>query len=67
MIPEKMLELILWQEIFYTFNNDTEYNDFLTKYYDIEKINNRYLELGKEFLNEYALNKTEKSEKNISS
>ena len=65
MIPERMLELILWQEIFYTFNNDIEYKEFLTKYYDIEKINKRYLELGKEFLNEYALNKTEKSEENL--
>ena len=62
MIVEKMLELILLQEIFYSFNNDMEYNEFLSKNYDIEKINNRYLELGKEFLNEYALNKTEKSE-----
>ena len=62
MIVEKMLELILLQEIFYSFNNDMEYNEFLSKNYDLEKINNRYLELGKEFLNEYALNKTEKSE-----
>jgi hypothetical protein len=62
MIVEKMLELILLQEIFYSFNNDTEYNEFLSKNYDIEKINSRYLELGKEFLNEYALNKTEKSD-----
>lgn len=62
MTTERMLELILWQEIFYTFNNDTEYNDFLTKYYDIEKINKRYLELGKEFLKPYAIDNTEKSE-----
>ena len=62
MIPERMLELILWQEVFYTFNNDIEYNDFLTKYYDIEKINKRYLELEKEFLKPYAIDNTEKSE-----
>ena len=65
MIVEKMLELILLQEIFYSFNNDIEYNKFLNKNYNIEKINSRYLELGKEFLNEYALNKTEKSEENL--
>lgn len=57
-----MLELLLLQEIFYVYNNDIEYNEFLRKHYNIEKINERYLELGKEFLNEYALNKTEKSE-----
>lgn len=62
MISERMLELILWQEILYTFNNDIEYNDFLTKYYDIEKINERYLELVKEFLKPYAIDNTEKSE-----
>ena len=62
MIVEKMLELILLQEVFYSYNNNIEYNEFLRKNYNIEKINNRYLELGKEFLNPYALNKTEKSE-----
>lgn len=60
-----MLELLLLQEIFYVYNNDIEYNEFLRKHYNIEKINERYLELGKEFLNEYALNKTEKSEENL--
>lgn len=64
MSTNKMLELILLQGIFYSFNNDIEYNEFLSKNYNIEKINSRYLELGKEFLNEYALNKTEKSEEN---
>lgn len=57
-----MLELLLLQEIFYVYNNDIEYNEFLRKHYNVEKINERYLELGKEFLNKYALNKTEKSE-----
>lgn len=62
MIPERMLELVLLQEIFYVYNNDIEYNQFLSKHYNVEKINERYLELGKEFLNEYALDKTEKSD-----
>lgn len=53
---------MLLQEVFYSFNNDIEYNEFLSKNYNIEKINSRYLELGKEFLNQYALNKTEKSD-----
>ena len=62
MIPERMLELLLLQEIFYVYNNDIEYNEFLNKHYNIEKINERYLELGKEYLNNYALDKTEKSD-----
>ena len=57
-----MLELLLLQEIFYVYNNDIEYNEFLSKHYNIEKINKRYLELGKEFLKQYAMNKTEKSD-----
>ena len=62
MIIERMLELLLLQEIFYVYNNDIEYNEFLSEHYNIEKINKRYLELGKEFLKQYALNKTEKSD-----
>lgn len=57
-----MLELLLLQEIFYVYNNDIEYNEFLRKHYNVEKINERYLELGKEYLNNYALDKTEKSD-----
>jgi hypothetical protein len=62
MSTNKILELILLQEIFYSFNTDIEYNEFLSKNYNVEKINSRYLELGKEFLNDYALDKTEKSD-----
>lgn len=62
MIPEKMLELMLLQEIFHTYNCDIEYAKFLRKNYNIEQINERYLQLGKEFLNDYALDKTEKSD-----
>ena len=59
---EEMLELMLLQEIFWSYNTDVEYNEFLSKNYNIEKINDRYLELGREFLKTYALNKTEKSD-----
>ncbi len=62
MTIEKLVELILLQEIFHSFNNNIEYNEFLSKNYDIEKINDRYLELGKEYLQQYALNKAEKSD-----
>ena len=65
MIVEKMLELLLLQEILYDYNVDEFYKEFLDDNYDVEKINSRYLELGKEFLNDYALNNTEKSEENL--
>lgn len=62
MIVEKLVELILLQHIFYDYNVDKEYSDFLEDNYDVDKMRERYLTLGKEFLQQYALNKTEKSE-----
>jgi len=67
MAIEKLLELIVLKDVLRDYAKDKEYADFLDEEYDVQKIENRFLELGKEFLNEYALNKTEKSEKNISS
>lgn len=60
-----MLELLLLQEILYVYDVNEFYKEFLDDNYDVEKINSRYLELGKEFLNDYALNNTEKSEENL--
>ena len=54
MIVEKLLELIVLKDLLRDYTKDKEYN--------VQKMQNRFLELGKEFLNEYALNKTEKSE-----
>ena len=67
MIIEKLLELIVLKDVLRDYAKDKEYADFLDEEYDVQKMENRFLELGKEFLNEYALNKAEKSEKNISS
>ena len=61
MIVEKLVELILLHHIFYDYNVDKEYSDFLEDNYDVDKMRERYLTLGKEFLQQYALNKTEKS------
>ena len=47
--------------------NNIEFEDYIKKHYNVKKINKRYRELLDDFLNEYALNKTEKSEENISS
>ena len=65
MIVEKLLELIVLKDLLRDYTKDEEYANFLDKNYDIQKMENRFLELGKEFLNEYALNKTEKSEENL--
>ena len=62
MIPEKMLELLILYRICDDYWQSDAYADHLDKHYDMQKLGDRYDELGKEFLNEYALNKTEKSE-----
>lgn len=62
MIVEKMLELIILVQICSDYNNDVIYAEYLDKHYDMQKLGDRYDELGKEFLNQYALNKTEKSD-----
>ena len=59
---EELIELLILQTIFNSYSIDNEYADFLEKNYDINKMQERYLTLGKEFLKPYALNKTEKSE-----
>lgn len=40
----------------------SSFPDWLEDNYDIEKLDSDYIPLLEEFLNEYALNKTEKSE-----
>ena len=45
--------------------NNIQFSDYIKKYYDVNKFNSRYMELLDSFLNEYALNKTEKSEENL--
>ena len=62
MAIEKLLELIVLKDVLRDYAKDKEYADFLDEKYDVQKIEDRFLELGKEFLNPYALNKTEKSE-----
>lgn len=62
MIVERLLELIVLKDLLRDYTKDKEYADFLNKEYNVQKIEDRFLELGKEFLNDYALNKTEKSE-----
>jgi len=62
MTIERMLELLILVQICTDYNNDDIYAKYLDKHYDMQKLGDRYDELGKEFLNQYALDKTEKSD-----
>lgn len=61
MIPERMLEMIILRTIIVDYSDLESYRDFIDENYDILKMQKRYLELGKEFLNDYAIDKQEKS------
>jgi len=65
MTTSKMLELLLLCKVLKDYDKDDVYREFIKENYDSYKIQSRYTELGKEFLNEYALNKAEKSEENL--
>ena len=65
MIPERLQEFITLLLLENNCFNDIKFSDYISDNYDIKKINNRYKELLDDFLNEYALNKTEKSEQNL--
>jgi hypothetical protein len=62
MTIERMLELSILHFIFIDYDENENYRYFLNEKYNIEKMQSRYNELGKEFLNDYALDKTEKSD-----
>lgn len=56
---EEFIILLLLENNAY---NNIQFSDYLKDKYDISKFNKRYMELLDDFLKEYALNKTEKSE-----
>ena len=62
MIAERMLRLLILEKIHHDIAESKTYNDFIKEYYDYNKMKEEYHILGEEFLQEYALNKTEKSE-----
>lgn len=57
-----MLELLVLTKVCDDYQKDKLYSTFLDNNYDIKKLGDRYNELGREFLNDYALDKTEKSD-----
>lgn len=58
----KRLNLIILHLIKNDYITNDQFQEHLEKYYNIERLNNDYLSLLDEFLNEYALSKAEKSE-----
>ena len=62
MTVERMLELLVLTKICDDYQKDKLYSTFLDNNYDVKKLGDRYNELGREFLNDYALDKTEKSD-----
>ena len=55
-------EILLLHAILKDYSEDKEYKQFLDKNYDIQAMSKRYFVLGQEYLKQYALNNTEKSE-----
>lgn len=62
MTSERMLELLLYTNLEILEKQNPKLEDWIVDNFDSEKINLRYIELLNEFLNDYALNKTEKSD-----
>ena len=58
-------ELIILLLLETKFHDREEYHEMFRKEYNCDKMNDRFNELLDKFLNEYALNNTEKSEKNL--
>lgn len=58
-------ELIILLLLETKFHDREEYHEMFKKEYNCDKINDRFNELLDKFLNEYALNNTEKSEENL--
>ncbi len=62
MTIERQLEFLILKIILEDYDKGLIDRESLDENYNTSKMENRYIELEKEFLNDYALNKTEKSD-----
>ena len=62
MIHEKMSEFVIMLLLERLSIDNRDFEDYFKSTFNLDKFNNRYAILLDEFLNPYALNKTEKSE-----
>lgn len=64
---KKMNELQILSNLDAKCQTDLSFRNYLRDYYNVNKMTDRYIQLLDEFLSDYALDKTEKSENTISS
>jgi uncharacterized protein YutD len=59
---QEFIIMLLIENRSYTSNDGDSFYNFIKEHYNLEKFNERYMELLDKFMKPYALNKTEKSE-----
>lgn len=62
MTVERMLEFSILTHLEDKYNEDDDFSIYMDSHCNLDKFNKRYGELLDEFLTQYALNKTEKSD-----
>lgn len=62
MTTERMLELLILKRILKDYDTYPNYRKIVDESFSISKMEERYKELGDEFLKPYAIDTTEKSE-----
>lgn len=62
MIEYNLIKLLLLHHLSTTYKTNHAFRDYINEFYDSKKINDTYIDLLENFLNEYALSNTEKSE-----
>ena len=62
---QEFIIMLLIENRSYCSKDGGVFYDYLKEHYDLNKFNERYMELLDDFMKPYALNKTEKSGKNL--
>ncbi len=62
---QEFIIMLLIENRSYCSSDKGVFYDYLKEHYDIDKFNERYMELLDEFMKPYALNNAEKSEENL--